>query len=147
MARFEVSGADALIAGLEDMADKTPQLRDAILDAEAGVIEPALRQSIVDTRLVRTGKLMRSVKSRKVKSGGVPAIRVGPSGEHHRYLPRKGKSGIVDAGYVGYIGEYGIPRRGVKGREWLKKGLEKSRGAAFDVAEAVYDQFLHKNNL
>lgn len=147
MARIEVSGMDALLAGLDDMAEQTQQLRDDILEAEADVIEPALRRSIADERLIRSGKLMQSVSRRKVKVGGAPAIRIGPVGEHHRYLPSKGKSGIVNAGYVGYIGEYGIKSRGIKGREWLKKGIEKSQNQAFDEADAVYDNYMKKNHL
>lgn len=135
------------MAGLDDMAEQTPQLRDAILEAEADVIEPALKQSIVDTRLVRTGQLKNSIARRKLKSAGVPVIRIGPTGEHHRYLPSEGKDGVVTAGYVGYAGEYGIPRRGIKGREWLKKGIEKSQSQAFDAADAVYNNFMDKHKL
>lgn len=135
------------MAGLNDMAEQTPQLRDAILEAEADVIEPALKQSIVDTRLVRTGQLKNSIARRKLKSAGVPVIRIGPTGEHHRYLPSEGKDGVVTAGYVGYAGEYGIPRRGIKGREWLKKGIEKSQSQAFDAADAVYNNFMDKHKL
>lgn len=147
MARLEVSGLDALLAGLDDMAEKTPQLRDDILKAEADVIEPALRRSIVDERLVRSSKLRDSIKRRTVKYGGIPAIRIGPVGEHHRYMPSRGKSGVVNTGYIGYIGEYGIPSRGIRGREWLRKGIEKSQGQAFDAAEAVYDNYMKNNKL
>ena len=147
MARFDVSGADALIAGLEDMVEQTPRLRDDILKAEADVIEPALRRSIVSEGLVRSGRLHGSIKRRKMTSAGIPVIRIGPKGEHHRYSPSSGKSGIVDAGYIGYIGEYGIKSRGTKGRNWLQKGLDKSRSAAFDAADAVYNDYMQNNNL
>jgi hypothetical protein len=147
MARIDVSGADAFLAGLEDMVRDFPELRDAILEAEADIIEPALRASIANVRLVRDSTLMRSIKRRRGKSAGIPAIWIGPSGEHHRYLPSSGKTGVVSAGYVGYIGEYGITSRGIPGREWLKKGIERSQDAAFDAAEAVYDNHLKKNDL
>lgn len=147
MARLEVSGVDAILAGLEDMIDNTPQLRDDILDAEAKVMEPAIRRSIAAERLIRSGKLYKSIQSRKVKSAGVPAIRIGPTGEHHRYLPSNGKNGIVTAGYVGYAGEYGIASRGIKGRQWLKKAIDKSQNQAFEAAEAVYDNYIKKSNL
>ena len=147
MARIDVSGIDAMLAGLEDMVQQTPQLRDAILDAEADVVEPALRQSISDVRLVRSGKLHQSISRRKKKKAGVPVILIGPTGEHHRYLPSPDKTGIVTAGYVGYAGEYGIKSRGIKGREWLKKGIEKSQKQAFDAADAVYDNYMKKNHI
>lgn len=147
MARIEVSGLDTLLSGLDDMAEQTPQLREDILKAEADIIEPALRRSVVDERLVRSSKLKNSITRRSVKSGGIPAIRIGPVGDHHRYMPSKGKTGKVHAGYVGYIGEYGITSRGIPGREWLKKGIEKSQSQAFDAADAVYDNYMKKNNL
>ena len=147
MARFEVSGADAIISGLRDMADQTPQLRDDILEAEADVIEPAIRKSIVDERLVRSVRLLQSISRRKKKVGGIPELRIGPTGEHHRYLPSRGKNGVVNAGYVGYIGEYGIKSRGIPGRNWLSKAMEKSRSKAYDAADAVYDQYMKKHNL
>ena len=129
------------------MADHAPQLRDDILEAEADVIEPAIRKSIVDERLVRSGKLLQSISRRKKKVGGIPAICIGPTGEHHRYLPSRGKNGVVTAGYVGYIGEYGIKSRGTPGRNWLSKAMEKSRSKAYDAADAVYDQYMKKHNL
>lgn len=150
MARLEVSGIDALLAGLDDMAESVPQLRDAILETEADVIEPALRRSISDEGLTRSFTLQRSISRRKIKLAGVPVIRIGPAGEHHRYLPsgrRSNSSGVVSAGYVGYIHEYGVPRRGIKARQWLKKGVEKSQSAAFDAADSVYDNFMKKHNL
>lgn len=147
MARIEVSGLDAMLSGLEDMIEKTPQLRDDILNAEADVIEPALRRSIADERLVRSSKLQQSIKRRKMKLAGVPIIRIGPVGLHHRYVPTVSKTGTVHAGYVGYIGEYGIAGRGIKGREWLKKGLAKSQSQAFDAADVVYDKFMDENKL
>lgn len=147
MARIETSGADEIIADLENVVRDFPQLRDAMLEAEAKVIEPALRSSVSSARLVRSSGLLSSIKRRKGKAAGVPVIRLGPVGEHHRYFPGSGKTGIVSAGYVGYVGEYGITSRGIPGREWLKKGIERSQGAAFDAAEAVYDNHLKKNDL
>lgn len=147
MARLEISGFDTFLAGLEDMVEKTPQLRNDILEAEADVIEPALRRSVVDEGLLRTGKLQKAITRKRIKSAGIPVIRIGPAGEHHRYFPSRGKSGIVSAGYIGYIGEYGIPGRGIKGREWIRKGLEKSQSKAFDAADAVYDKYMKDYNL
>lgn len=147
MARIEITGFEALLGGLEDMAVKTPELRDAILAAEADVVEPAVRQAVPSHNLVRSGKLLLSIGRTKSKSKGIPAIRIGPKGEHHRYLPRKGKTGIVTAGYVGYIYEYGMDRRGIPARKWLTHAVEQSKGPAYRAADAVYDDYLKKHNL
>lgn len=147
MARFEVLGVEALIGGLEDMAESVPKLRDEILEAEADVVEPAIKKSIMDCGLVRSGRLLRSITRKKTKSGGVPAIKISPEGEHHRYLPSKGKSGVVSAGYVGYLNEYGLPSRGIKARKFLERAIAKSKGPAYDAADAVYYKYQQKNKL
>lgn len=147
MAQLEVSGLDGFIDGIDKMADQTEKLTGDVLNAMADVAESAIRRSIMDERLYRSGKLQKSIKRRRVKVNGSPGVRIGPAGEHHRYLPSRGKSGVVSAGYVGYIGEYGIKSRGIKGREWLHKGVEKSRNQAFDAADAVCDKFIKDHNL
>jgi hypothetical protein len=147
MARIEIDGFDALLGDLADMAQKTPELRMAILTAEADVVEPAVRQSAVIHKLVETGRLQESIGRKISKSKGIPAIRIGPVGEHHRYMPSNGRSGIVSAGYVGYIYEYGLDRRGIRARKWLSNAVEQSSGPAFRAAETVYDSFLKKHNL
>lgn len=146
MARFEISGTDIIASGLQDMLDDLPQLRDDILKAEADVIEQYMIQSITSNGLVRSGVLRQSIRQRKRKD----SIAVGPDGEHHRYTPsgkRSGANGIVTAGYVGYVHNYGIPRRGIPAREWAEKAVEKGQGPAMDAAEKVYDEFLKKHDL
>lgn len=146
MARLVVDGFDALLAGLEDMANEVPELRNAILEAEADVVEPIVRQSVADNRLIRTGKLQQSIKRTKRTSFDVPVIRIGPSGEHHRYLPSRGKDGIVTAGYVGYIYEYGVESRGIAARQWLTKAVAKAKSPAYDAADKVYDEYMKEHN-
>lgn len=146
MARFEISGTDIFASGLQDMLNDLPQLRDDILKAEADVIEQYMGQSITSSGLVRSGVLRQSIRQRKRKD----SIAIGPDGEHHRYTPsgkRSGANGIVTAGYVGYIHNYGIPRRGIPAREWAEKAVEKGQGPAMDAAEKVYDEFLKKQDL
>lgn len=147
MARIEVDGCDALIAGLLDMAEKTPELRDAILAAEADAAEPIIRQGVVTAGLVDTGTLRDSISRSRVTSGGVPVIRIGPKGEHHRYIPSSGKNGIVTSGNVGYVHEYGSPRRGIPARKWLTNAVAKAKGPAYDAADKVYDEYMKKHNL
>ena len=147
MARLECSGLGDLITDLENLADQSPQLQDDILTAEADVVEPALRLSIASEGLIRSGQLHRSIKRRKTKVGGIPAIRLGPAGEHHRYLPSPGQRGIVHAGYVGYIAEYGIKSRGIKGRNWLQKGVARSQNEALNAADFIHEKYLNNNKL
>ena len=147
MARLEMSGLDSLIADLDNLAEQAPQMQADILNAEADVVEPALRRSIASEGLIRSGRLHSSIKRRKTKVGGIPSIRLGPVGEHHRYYPSSGQSGIVHAGYVGYIAEYGIKSRGIRGTNWLQKSVARSQPEALKAADAVQEKYLKNNNL
>ena len=147
MATIETSNLDDLIHSLDGAADQMQQLCDSLLEAQADVVQPALSRSIANEGLIgETGRLKDSISRRKTKSG----IRIGPKGEHHRYVPsgrRPGANGIVTAGYVGYIHDYGIPSRGIPAAKWLEKGVEKSLGQAYNAAAAAVDDFLKNNNL
>lgn len=146
MARFEISGLGSIISGLWDMVESTPQLRHDILEAEADVIEPLLKRSIVDERLVRTGKLSKSI----VRTEKNNTIRLGPSGVHHLYTPsgrRPNADGIARNGHIGYIHEFGVPHRGIPARKWMEKAVEKGKSAAYVAADKVYYSYLDKHNL
>lgn len=145
MARMEVSGADVLIAGLADMITSTPKLRDAILAAEADVLEPGLKASISENGLVETGTLQNSIKRRTATMAGEKVIRIGPTGTHHYYMPTGKKSGIATANDVGYVHEYGSPRRGIRPKEWVRKALERNKSAAYQAADNVYQKYVNKN--
>ena len=147
MAELEVAGLDSLIHDLENLAQQTPEMQADMLTAAADVVEPALRRSVASEGLVRSGRLQLSIKRRKTKVGSIQAIRLGPVGEHHRYLPSPGQRGIVHAGYVGYIAEYGIRSRGIKGKHWLQKGVARSQNEALRSADAVHENYLKNNNL
>lgn len=147
MARMIVEGYDALLAGLEDMINSLPELRDAILEAEADTAEPIIRQGVLVAGLKRTGTLHRSIKRKRTSYHGTPVIRIGPSGTHHRYIPRRGNNGVATSGYVGYIHEYGNPSRGIRGRKWLSNAVALAKAPAYDAAEAVYDEYMKNHNL
>lgn len=138
MAFISVSGLDSLIADIGTLASKSPAMRDRMLEAEANVIEPAIRNASPH----RSGRLSESIK--RLKRGAT--IRIRPVGEHHRYVPVHG-SGIVTAGYVGYINEYGLPSRGISAREWMGKAVSKNEAAALAAAEREHDKFLKECNL
>ncbi len=145
LAELQVGGLDELIRDLDSLAEETPALCNQILQAQANVVEPALKRSLALKGLRRTGRLLASISRRKGRSKGGPAIRIGPSGEHHRYYPKTG-SGVVSAGYVGYIHEYGLPGRGIKASKWAATAVSDSREKAMDAAEQIHDQILKKHN-
>ena len=146
MAELQVAGIGELIRDLNALAEDTPALCDQILQAQAEVVEPALKRSISANGLRRTGRLLASIARRKGRSKGGPAVRIGPRGEHHRYYPRTG-SGVVSAGYVGYIHEYGLPSRGIKASKWAASAVSDSQEKTMAAAEQVHDRMLQKHNL
>lgn len=134
-----------LIRDLDNFAEATPEMGKQMLLAEADVLEPALRQSLSSAGLVRTGRLQKSI-GRTVKNKG-KIILLGPTGEHHKYVTRSGRAGLLRAGHLGYILEYGSPRRNIRGRKWLSKAVGKTQGSALTAAEKVRDEYLKKHNL
>ena len=147
MAMMFVSGLDSVLTDLKNTAENIPQLRDEILEAQADIVEPAVRGSIANEHLVRSGRLYGSVSREKTKWKGNPAIRIGLRGEHHRYLPSPGKDGIVTNRYVAYVGEYGIPSRGIRARHFMLKAVKASEEKAHRAAVSVHDQYMKKYNL
>lgn len=147
MAQFEVNGLDFLIKDLDSAAENVPELVMDMLTAEADIVEPAFKRSIAREGLVSTGKLMTSIQRRPDLLKKSPAIYIGPRGDHHYYMPRKGKNGTVTAGNVGFITEYGVPSRNIRPRPWMAKALDESQGKALAAAEQVHDQYLKKHNL
>ena len=57
MAMMFVSGLDSVLTDLKNTAENIPQLRDEILEAQADIVEPAVRGSIANEHLVRSGRL------------------------------------------------------------------------------------------
>lgn len=147
MAQFEVNGLESLIKDLESAAENVPELAMDMLTVEADIVEPALKRSIVQEGLVRSGTLRDSIKRRISKAKGTPTIYIGPRGTHHSYMPRKGKNGTVTAGNVGFIAEYGVPSRNISPRPWMANAVEESQDKALAAAEQVHDQYLKKHNL
>lgn len=145
MAHLEMnSSITSLIKDLAAAVDGIPELRKQILNAQADLVEPALRSSLTSEGLVRTGTLRDSIGRSSRKHG--TEIRVGPSGVHHRYVRISG-SGEARSGQVGYVHEYGAPSRGIRPKQWMAKAVERVSDDALKAAESVHDQYLKNHNL
>lgn len=146
MARLEMNNSiTSFIRDLERAADNIPQLRKRMLEAEADILEPALRSAITSRGLVDTGVLRDSI-GRSFRKKGTELL-VGPSGAHHRYISRNWTAETVRAGHVGYIHEYGAPQKGIRPKLWMKTTVLKVGGKALGAAEAEYEKYLKNNNL
>lgn len=146
MAQLEYNNSiTTLIQDLDSFAEAAPEMGKQMLLAEADIVEPALRQAVSAEGLVRTGRLQESI-GRTVRKKGTQIL-LGPTGEHHKYVTRSGRAGLLRAGHLGYIHEYGSPRRNIRGRKWMSKTVQKTQGQALDAAEKVRDEYLKKHNL
>lgn len=146
MARLEMNNSmTTYIRDLEKLADDTPQLCKEMLNAEADVVEPALRAAIASKGLVDTGTLQSAIGRSSRKNGR--ELLVGPSGYHHSYVPKSGPARRVRAGHVGYIHEYGAPQQGIRPKKWMRSTIAQVRSKALNAAEAAHDKFLRDNNL
>lgn len=147
MATIEVSGIELILNDIDRMNSKSSEARKKILTAEADILEPAIRQAIRSEGLVRSGKLLESIERSEKMRKQDPVIIISPIGEHHRYVPSRGKGGIVNSAQVGYLNNYGLPRRHIRARNFIEKAIRLSEERMNDAAEKAYDEFLKSINL
>ena len=146
MAQIEYNNSiTTLISDLESFADAVPEMGKQMLQAEADIVEPELRKALTSDGLVLSGRLKSSI-GRSTRNKGMTVL-IGPSGTHHMYATRAGKARLLRAGHLGYIHEYGAPRRNIRGRKWMSKTVQKSQAKALDAAEKVHDEYMKKHNL
>lgn len=137
MATLEISGFEALVGGLKDMIEDVPNLCNAMLNAEADVVEPAIAKSARSEMRARTGRLSESI----VRTSKNKEIHIFPTGFHHS--TRKKSVGNND---VGFVLEHGATRRNIRARAWMSKAVDATKSQAFDAAERVYAEYIQKHN-
>ena len=145
MANLELNASiTTFIADLTRSADDYPELRKQILQAQADIVEPALRGAISAEGLVDTGTLRDSIGRRSSMAGS--KVLVGPTGTHHQYVSRSGV-GELRNGHLGYIYEYGAQSRGIRARGWASKTVGRIKGQAYAAAKQAHEQFMNNHNL
>jgi len=136
MASFEVNGIDALTADLTALAEIPDDVLDAMLEAEATVIEDAQRRTAFSMGVHRTGMMISSISRTKIKTN-----------KHGRFLlvyPQgKNKQGIRNA-EVAFINEYGKTKQ--PARPFVDTANRQYAAAAGEAAERVYNTFADKFN-
>lgn len=167
MARFNASGIDGLRLSFDEFARIPDSVIDRILKAESKVVVQAHKASLKSLGLYKTGKLEASIDGiAKVTSasGGQRYVLVYPVGPHHKYAGREktkayknskhgrtyttgGGDKTATANDVGFVHEYGAPKRGIKAKRWMQKANEKCGPDVEEAALAVYDDWLKSINL
>ena len=168
MAKFNARGIEGLELSMAEVAEIPDEIVEEMLTAAGEVVVAAQRREITALGLVKTGKLLGSLKA--ISKAGSSSndfkrhVLVYPAGTHHKRRRRKvtkaykrSKSGRtytvggddknVSSGEVGFILEFGAPKRGIKPRQWMKTANEKCAAAMVAAQLAVYDRWLKEKDL
>lgn len=154
MANFKTTGINGLILSMSEIAELPENLKEGILDVESGVSILAMRKILADMKLIDTGELSRSLRVMQ-KIGYRYIIPYGEreNAKKRRLVRRKKglivgyKRGKMENNDVGFVLEFGAPRRGIPAFEWMRTALELSDDEATDAAMTLYDNWLQSKNL
>lgn len=144
MVEFDITGIGELEMTLEEVADLPDDVLLAMLEAGGEVIRAGQEKALHEIAYGddSTGQLKVSIDmTHQLKRGrsGTPGITVYPRG-----VRSDGKTRNAE---VGFILEYGAPRRGIAPRPWIRKANEASAGKAAQAAQAVFEAWLERKGL
>lgn len=168
MAKFNAQGIDGLALSLEEFAELPDEVVEDILMAGGEVVAEAQRRSIQALNLVESRKLMKSIRVfSKVKTvDGIRKrlVQVYPYGKHHEYT-RKVRTKVyknskhgrtytvggdqkeVTNNEVGFVHEFGAPKRKIPAKQWMRRANESSAEAMTAAEFQVYDRWLKSKGL
>lgn len=161
---FSSTGIDGMILSFEQLSAMPDEVVENILDAGAVVVVSAHKASIQAEGLIDTGVLKESIKAHKKRDNGRRYVLVYPEGPHHKYNRKEvtktyanskhgraytvgGDEKAVTANEVGFIQEFGAPKRHIRATQWMLKANEMSAGTMAAAEYAVYDDWLKSINL
>lgn len=168
MAKFNTTGVEGLQLSLEEVADLPEDTLRAMLMAGGEVVRAAHVKKIRELGLVDTRQLEKSItiynKMRVNRGvGGMERyVLVYPQGtrskgggaaqttRHVYKKKRAGKTESVHAttnGEVGFVNEYGAPRRGIAPKQWMRLANAEAEGPASEAERRVYNAWLEKKGL
>ena len=139
MATISTSGLDDLIPDLAALAAIPDSVIDAMLTAQADVIEPEQKRvmKIMWTGRYHTGATAEAVRRTKIKSG--------KDGRHLSIYPQGKNSDGNPNAEVAFINEFG--KRNQPGRPAIDTANQNKAETAFSGAETVYNAFVKSKNL
>jgi hypothetical protein len=144
MATFEVQGLTDLVVSFEKMASIPDRILENILTEQSEVVIREMKAQVPKN----TGKLAASIKKNRFKRTKDGAhIDIYPQGTHHvskssRYRSSSGGSRVVRNAEVGFIHEYGAPRRGIPARQWMRTAGEKSTEEITRIGQKIYESYV-----
>ena len=141
MARVDVEGLNGLIDDFEKIIRLPEAVIMEMLHAEADVVVKAQKQEIEALGLKDTGQMKDSI-ARNVKRRSDSGV-----GKYLDIYPQGTRDDGVRNADVGFIHEFGAPRKKIPASGWMESANEKCAEEAVSAAEAVYHDFLDKNGM
>ena len=141
MASFDFSSFEGLALSMHEIAEIPEDILAEMTMAGAEVAAEAQKVTVRRLNLKDTGQLERSIKShlKQSRSGGFSTHAV-------VYPAGKRKNGVRTA-EVGFIHEYGAPKRRIPAKQWMRTANESCADAVAAAELSVYDRFLESKNL
>lgn len=169
MARLETTGIEDIISAFDDLADVPDDVMRDMLLAGGEVVATAQRNKLKQLGLYKTGKLHDSIavhEKRGKSSDWRRYVLIYPEGDHHTYR----RTAYTKLGYgyvhrdnrwytvggdektatnneVGFVHEYGAPKRNIKAKLWMKKANEGCAEATTEAQSKVFFEWLNQKNL
>lgn len=156
MAQFKVDGIDGLALTVQEIAEIPEEIKRQMLTAGGEVAAEAQRQKIRALGLVRSGRLLESITVKQKiyvdsRKNNAPAVLVLPSGSRGKPVVRKprkkGARKRTSNNDVGFIQEFGAPRRNIPGKQWMAQANAESADAVTTAEFVVYDDWLKSKDL
>lgn len=144
---YSFEGINELELTMQEVAELPDATKDAMLSAGADVFIRACKNKITELGMVRTGQLLNSIKAfpKRKKRDNELYYLVYPAGTR-RKQSRSSKKAATNA-EVGFIHEYGLPRKHIPAKQWMRSAVEASADAVVAAEAAVYDQYLRSKGL
>lgn len=165
MARFNARGIEGLELSMEEFAAIPDEIVEEMLEAGSQIVVAAQKRKIEQLGLVDTHTLADSIRAfHKMgdrDNGWKRYVLVYPYGKHgerNRKLVvkayKRSKHGRtytvggdrvdVTNNEVGFVHEYGAPKRGIKAKMWMRQANEEAADDMVAAEARVYDRWLQK---
>lgn len=172
MAKFNARGIEGLTLSYEEFTQIPDEIVEEMLEAGSKVVVEAHKAKIRELGLISEAErpihLVDSIKAFH-KAGGAQNgwqryVLVYPAGKHgtrkRRLVTKEYKRSKHGRTYtyggdvkdvtnseVGFIQEYGAPKKGIRAKQWMRLANEECAKAMVDAEFEVYDRWLKSKNL
>ena len=164
MATFSAKGIEGLELSMQEIAEIPPEVQDNILMAQGEVIKKYQQQEISTKGLGNKGLLKDSIRIFKKMRKGVRYVLVYPYGKHGTRNRKKVTKGYKNSKHgrtydvggdvkdvtnseVGFVLEFGAPKKGIRAYQWMREANEKATEESDAAGLAVYDAWLKTKGL